>query len=148
MFTVTGSPSQAFVDALSATLQADSVLMGLVTGVFAHVSEKARTNFPYVVLGRRTGDGNGGAMQMPGGQYTVQIDVWSEDKGPFVTSTILSRIFTLLERQPLRVSGFELIRGSLTRTEDEIFTEPDTDDPKQVLYHGVQVWTGEIHESI
>lgn len=146
-FLVTGSPSQAFTDAISAVLKADATLTGLITGVFAHVSEATRTAFPYLVLGRRTMPRESGPMQIAGGVYELQIDVWSDAKGPFETSTILSRVYALLERRGLTVTGFDLLAGSLTRDAEEIFPEPDTDDPKQLIYHGVQIWVGEIHES-
>lgn len=147
MFTVTGTPTQAFIDAVRAALLADATLMTLVTGVFGHVSEAARTAYPYIVLGRRTRTNDGGAMQLAGGQVSVQLDVWSARKGASETQTILSRVFAVLERRALRVSGFALIAGSLTCELEEVFDEPDADKPEARLYHGVQRWIADLEES-
>jgi hypothetical protein len=153
VFTVTGEPQIAFVDAFKTRLAIDSELLAggtswrSITGVFGHLSEAARTAYPYVVLGRRSRQNNSGAMQIAGGKVTLQLDVWSDAKGPFEVSRLLSRIFALFERQPLRVSGYELVRGSVTCEFTEIFDEPDEDKPGAKLYHGVQRWTAEIHEA-
>lgn len=148
MFTVTADPTVAFVDALKARLSADATLVALVTGIFGHLSEAARVSYPYVVLGRRTSDSEGGAMGLPGGQVSLQIDVWSNAKGPFEASAICSRIYQLLERYGLVVPGFDLLNGSLHRAMQEVFDEPDADSPNQLLYHGVQRWMADIHERI
>ena len=148
-YTVTADPTVAFVDAVKAKLSADTVLAALVTGIYGHLSEAARVDYPYIVLGRRHADNSAGAaMQLPGQLVTLQLDVWSDEKGPFVATNICSRIYRTLQRQPLTVSGFSLIGGSLERTMQDVFDEPDADKPGNVLYHGVQLWSAVIHESL
>ena len=148
MFTVTAEPTQAFVDAISARLRADTTLMALVTDVLAHLSEAQRTAYPYLVLGRRHLTRDAGAMGLAGGIVELQIDGWSDYKGPLEMQQMLSRVSVLLERQPLVVTGFDLLRGSLTCTLSDVDDEPDEDKPGARLWHGVQHWTAEIHESI
>lgn len=150
MFTVTADPTVAVTDAIAAVLAADTGTNGLitlVTGVYGHVSEAARTAYPYVVLGRTSRTGDAGAMQIAGSRVTLQIDTWSDAKGPYVASRIVSRIYALLERRRLDVHGFTCVDGSLTCEYQEIFDEPDADKPGSRLYHGVQHWVAEIHES-
>jgi Protein of unknown function (DUF3168) len=147
MFTVTGSPTQAFIDALRLALIADATLMALVIGVFGNLSEAQRTVYPYLVLGRRSRQNDGGAMQIAGGHVSVQFDVWSAHKGASEAHAILSRVAALLERRSLRVSGYAVIAGSLTCEMEEVFDEPDADKPGARLYHGVQRWTADIEEA-
>lgn len=145
MFTVSADPTVAFVDAVKTRLAADTTLAALVTGIYGHLSQAARTAYPYVVLGRRTSDGSSGAMGLPGGIVSLQVDVWSDAKGPYAATVICSRMYTLLERHPLTVTGFDLVAGSLHREMQDVFDEFDSDSPDRVLYHGVQRWTAEIH---
>lgn len=146
-YPVTGSPVETFVDAVRIILQADVTLTGLVTGVFGHLSEAARTAYPYLVLGRQGRTNEAGAMQVAGSMVTLQIDAWSDAKGPHATRVILSRVAQLLERVSLTVAPFTYVEGSLTCEFEEVFDEPDADKPESLLYHGVQRWTAEIHES-
>lgn len=148
MFTATGSPTQAVIDAMKDALDADAPLDALITGVYGHLSEVARTSYPYVVLGRRHRRNDGGAMQVAGGQVTVDLDIWSDHKGPSKAHAICSRIVEILERRDLALEGFTLIKGSLTCEFEDVFDEPDEDKPGSRLYHGVQRWICETHESI
>ena len=148
MFTVTAEPTQAFTESISARLRADTTLMAQVTGVYGHLSEAQRTAYPYLVLGRRHLTREAGAMGLAGGIVELQIDGWSDYKGPLEMQQILSRVSVLLERQPIVVTGFDLLRGSLTCTLSDVDDEPDEDKPGSRLWHGVQQWTAEIHESI
>ena len=145
-----GDPTLAFVDAIMARLKGDATLTapttGLVKGVFAHLSEAARTAYPYVVLGRRHQSEDGGAMTVGGGEVSLQIDTWSNYKGPYQVHQIHDRIYVLLQRQSLVVSGYHLLAGSVTREFADVFDEPDPDMPSAVLYHGVQRWVGEVHQ--
>lgn len=146
-FTVTAEPTQAFVDGVSDRLTGDATLMALVTGVYAHLREASRTAKPYVVLGHRSLSRDAGAMQLPGGRVSLQIDVFSDYKGPYQAAQILSRISVLLERYDVTVTGFDLINGSLSCEMSDIVDEPDDDKPEARIYHGVQRWTAEIHQS-
>jgi hypothetical protein len=144
MFVVTGSPTQAFVDAVKDRLDGDTTLAALVTGTYGHLSEAARVAYPYLVLGQRTLDNEGGAMGLPGGRITLQLDGWSDRKGPSQMHTILSRVRVLLERQTLRLDGFVMVVGSLTCELEDVFDEPDEDKPGNRLYHGVQRWVASV----
>jgi len=147
MLTVTADPTVAFVDAVKARLEADTPLAALVTGVYGHVSEAARVAYPYLVLGRRTSDSSSGAMGIAGGRVTLQIDGWSAAKGPNQISAIGSRVYAVLYRHTLAVTGFALVQGSLDREMQEVFDEPDEDKPGNRLYRLVQRWSAEIHEA-
>jgi hypothetical protein len=142
-----GSPLQPFVDAVRVKLTADAALVALVNGIVGHVSEAARLAYPYVVLGQRNRNSDAGAMQTAGSNVSLQIDVWSNHKGPSQAHGILTRIAELLEREPLTVTGFALIEGSVTCEYEDVSDEPDDDAPDQRLYHGVQRWVAEIHEA-
>lgn len=146
-YPVTGSPVEAFVDAVRTILQADATLTSLVTGVFGHLSEAARTAYPYLVLGRQGRTNEAGAFQTAGSMVTLQIDTWSNAKGPHAARVIQSRVARLLERVSLSVPPFTYVEGSLTCEFEEVMDEPDPDKPDEALYHGVQRWSAEIHES-
>ncbi len=145
-FLVTGSPSQPFVDALKSALESDTALMAVIEGVFGHLREADRTLYPYLVLGRR-GRTDAGAMQLAGNVVSVQLDGWSSHSGALEMHGILGHVSRVLERRTLTVSGFDMVRGSLTCEFEDVFDEPDPDTPTKRLYHGVQRWTAEIHES-
>jgi len=86
-------------------------------------------------------------MQREGGQATVTIDFWSDKNGPQETRTLQARSRTLLQRQDLTVSGFELTRGSVTCDDEKVFADSDPDIPERGLFHGVQRWTAWLEES-
>ena len=144
---VTGSPTMAVVDAMKSLAEDDVALMARVTGVYGHLSSNARTEYPYVVLGRRTRQNDSGTMQKVGGHVHVQLDVWSDHKGASEAHLILSDLARVFERSDLHVSGYEFVRGSLSCEFEEVFDEPDEDSPDRVLYHGLQRWGCEVHES-
>lgn len=144
-FPVAGSPVEAFADGVRTVLTADATLVALVTGIYAHVPEASRTAYPYLVIGRRSRTNDAGAFQTAGNVVAVQIDGWSDAKGPHVMHTILSRVAVLLERQAVTVTGFELIGGSLTCELEDVFDESDGDQPEARLYHGLQRWVAEVH---
>lgn len=148
MFSVTADPTVAFVDAVRARLVNDATLMALVTGVFGHLTEATRVAYPYLVLGRRTSGDivGGGAMGIPGSTVSLQIDGWSDAKGPYAIEVIASRVYALLERQTPAIAGFVWVEHSLMREMQEIFDEPDEDKPGARLYRMVQRWTAEIHD--
>ena len=147
MFVVTGSPLLPFVDAFKAALKADAALMAVIEGVFGHLKETARQAYPYIVLGRRTKAGDEGPMGLAGGRFTMQLDGWSNHQGASEMHVMLGHVFRVMERRALVVSGFDLIRGSLTCEYEDVFDEPDPDTPTRTLYHGVQRWACEIHET-
>ncbi len=145
MFAILGSPTQAFVDALKAALEADATLMAMIEGVFGHVSDAARTRYPYLVLGQRHLDeGNARSMGVAGGRTEIQLDGWSDHKGASEMHAILSRARAVLDRRTLRVAPFTMMAGSLSCEFEDVFDEPDEDAPSKRLYHGVQRWGAEI----
>jgi hypothetical protein len=153
MYTVSAEPLIAFVDAFKAPIAADAVLLAGATnvrplvGVYGHVSERARVAYPYVVIGQRSVDGDVGTMQRAGARITVQLDGFSDAKGPFESQAIASRIYALMERrQMFRVPGFDVVDGSLHREFCDYYDEPDDDKPGARLYRSVQRWVVEIHE--
>lgn len=147
MSAVLGSPMTAAVDALRSVLLADASLCGLLAttaSVYGHVPEASRAAYPYVVLGRRSREEDG-PMGASGGRLSIQIDVFSDAKGPFQAQAIQSRIVAVLERRPLDVAGYEPMVGSLTCAYEEVYDEPDEDKPGARLYHGVQRWEIVVH---
>lgn len=150
MFTITADPTVAFVDAIKTRLSADATLADMVTGIYGHVSEAARVAYPYLVLARRTSSElvGGGPMGLGANQVSLQIDGWSDGKGPYAISAIASRVYVVLERWTPALPGFEMVQGSLKRELQEVFDEPDEDKPNARLYRMVQRWTAEIHEAI
>lgn len=150
MFTVTGSPTQAFIDAFKARCEADTTLMAIIEGVFGHLDETERTPYPYVVFGQEQLDGNdsnAGAMGLGGGKVVLELNGWSDHPGKSEMRAILSRIRLLFERQTLRVTGFVMMAGSLTCEFEDIDDEPDEDAPEQRLYRGMQRWSCVIDEA-
>ena len=147
MFAVTAEPRAAFRAAISARLHADATLMALVTGIYGHLSEAARVAYPYLVFGSQPMTRDAGAMGLPGAHVELQLDGWSDYKGPAEMEDILSRVSVLLERQPLAVTGFAMVLGSLTCELSEIDEEPDADKPGSVLWRGMQRWVADIHEA-
>ena len=150
MLTVTGSPLLPWVAAIEAVLAGDTVLATLVPGgIYAALPAAGSVLEPYVVLGDRDLDGtDGGAMQIAGGLATLTIDVWSDASSSGEAHGILSRIFALLERQPLEVVGYSLVRGSMTRTKEALIRDFDPDMPERTLFHGSQDWTAWVEETL
>jgi hypothetical protein len=145
---VTGSPISAFADALRTLLRDDATLVALCPTIVDHLSGAQRTTYPYLVLGERQDANDGGAMQRPGGRVSIQLDVWSDAKGPYPAQQILSRVRALCERSAtFTVDGFTALERSLHCEFETIFDEPDEDSPDRRLYHGLQRWAVEIHET-
>lgn len=144
----TGSPLLPWVDAALAVLRADAALALLALGgVFASLPLSIRTSLPYVILGRRELNDQGGAMQLEGGKALLIIDVWSDHNGPSEAQAIQSRIRRLLQRQTLVIVGFSMITGSMTCEEETVFTDFDPDMPERSLFHGVQHWGAYLEEA-
>lgn len=148
MFSVSAEPVTAFVDAFTAALVTDAAYAALVTGTYGHVTEAAAATFPYVVIGTRSVNGDAGAMQVAGSRVSLQLDGWSDTKGPYTVQLIGSRIAAVMERRRgFSVPGFAVVDGSLHREMSEYLSEFDAERPQHSLYRLVQRWTVEIHES-
>ena len=147
-FLATGNELEAVVDAVVPALKGDSPLVALVTGIYGHVPQAARTSHPYVRVSEPLllPDDFGG-MGIGGGKVLFAIDVWSNAKGPHAVRVILARLRKVLERRDLVIVGFKLAGGSLHCTESKDFTEPDPDMPEQMLYHGHQAWEALVDEA-
>jgi hypothetical protein len=149
-FVVTGSPLQGFIDAFKARAEADATLMALIEGIYGHLDETERTPYPYLVFGQEQFDGNdvnAGAMGLPGGKVTLELNGWSDHKGKSEMRTILARTRVLFERQTLIVKGFSMMAGSLTCEFEDIDREVDEDAPEKSLYRGMQRWAAVIDEA-
>jgi hypothetical protein len=144
----TGSPLIPWVDATAALLTADATLVALATGgIYAALPRNGRTTMPYVILGRREMNDQGGAMQLEGGKALLVIDVWSDHNGPSEAQAIQSRIRRVLQRQTLTIVGFAMIAGSMACEEELVFPDFDPDMPERTLFHGVQHWSAYLEEA-
>lgn len=147
-YPVTTEPTQAFVDAVQTRLAADSGLTAIIgTRLYAALPKSARVTLPYLVLGRRSVLRDAGPMATPAGLVSLTIEGWSSARGPDEMARMLSRVSAVLERETLSVDGHDMVDGSLTCEMSEVMDEPDQDMPDRVLFHGVQRWSAEIHQT-
>ena len=88
------------------TLSNDNTLTNtLGAGVFDEVVENA--SYPFVALGEETAI-DYSTKDLDGGEFTINIHVWSQYKGSKQTKEIMDRIHDLLHDSSLSVSGFNL----------------------------------------
>lgn len=154
-YTVTGSPVEAFADAVLAVLRADAALVTLVGGVsvaatkiVAALPAHARTNRPYVVVSQNGEDPGTVAMQKEGGQVWTVIDVYSDLNGPHEARAIQSRIRALFPRNlALAVTGYNVYVGSLVFEQELVMSDFDPDMPERSGYHGVQRLVADVEEA-
>lgn len=143
-----GSPAQAFMEAVLTELRADTsarngtgALMTLVTGVYGHLSEAARTTPPYLLLGECTKTKDAVIRNI----VTLQIDGWSAAKDRREMTVILSRVTRRLQGATLRLGGgFEMFTNGLDCEFEQVFFEPDLDKPESGFYRGIQRWVSMI----
>tara|TARA_R100001509_G_scaffold114608_1_gene69691 strand:- start:1796 stop:2200 length:405 start_codon:yes stop_codon:yes gene_type:complete len=110
------------------TLSGDNTLTNtLGAGVFDEVLENA--TYPFVSLGEETAI-DYSTKDLNGGEYTINIHVWSQYKGSKQTKEIMDRIHDLLHDSSLSVSGFNLV--NLRFEFSDILRDPDG-----VTRHGV-----------
>ena len=110
------------------TLSNDNTLTNtLGAGVFDEVVENA--SYPFVALGEETAI-DYSTKDLDGGEFTINIHVWSQYKGSKQTKEIMDRIHDLLHDSSLSVSGFNLI--NLRFEFSDILRDPDG-----VTRHGV-----------
>ena len=110
------------------TLNGDNTLTNtLGAGVFDEVVENA--SYPFVSLGEETAV-DYSTKDLDGGEFTINIHVWSQYKGAKQTKEIMDRIHDLLHDSSLSVSGFNLI--NLRFEFSDILRDPDG-----VTRHGV-----------
>ena len=110
------------------TLSGDNTLTNtLGAGVFDEVLENA--TYPFVSLGEETAI-DYSTKDLNGGEYTINIHVWSQYKGSKQTKEIMDRIHDLLHDSSLSVSGFNL--ANLRFEFSDILRDPDG-----ITRHGV-----------
>ena len=110
------------------TLSNDNTLTNtLGAGVFDEVVENA--SYPFVALGEETAI-DYSTKDLDGGEFTINIHVWSQYKGSKQTKEIMDRIHDLLHDSSLSVSGFNVI--NLRFEFSDILRDPDG-----VTRHGV-----------
>lgn len=74
----------------------DSVLMGMVVGVFDRPAQG--TDFPYITIGDSSGL-EWSNRETSGMEYKFVIHIWSRQAGRKETVQIMERIYTLLHQQ-------------------------------------------------
>ena len=99
----------------------------LGAGVFDEVTEG--TTYPFVSIGEDTVT-DFGTKTEDGGQFTINIHVWSQYTGAKETKNIMDRIHDLLHDSSLSVTGFNLV--NLRFEFSDILRDPDG-----VTRHGV-----------
>ena len=110
------------------TLSSDNTLTNtLGAGVFDEVVENA--TYPFVALGEETAI-DYSTKDLDGGEFTINIHVWSQYKGAKQTKEIMDRIHDLLHDSSLSVSGFNL--ANLRFEFSDILRDPDG-----ITRHGV-----------
>lgn len=114
--------------AIYSTLNGDNNLTNtLGAGIYDEVLENA--TYPFVSLGEETAI-DYSTKDLQGGEFTINIHVWSQYKGAKQAKEIMDRIHTLLHNSSLSVSGFNLI--NLRFEFADILRDPDG-----VTRHGV-----------
>ena len=110
------------------TLSGDNTLTNtLGAGVFYEVLDNA--TYPFVSLGEETAI-DYSTKDLNGGEFTINIHVWSQYKGSKQTKEIMDRVHDLLHDSNLSVSGFNLV--NLRFEFSDILRDPDG-----VTRHGV-----------
>ena len=99
----------------------------LGVGVFDEVTEG--TTYPFVAIGEDTVT-DFGTKTEDGGQFTINIHVWSQYTGSKETKNIMDRIHDLLHDSNLSVTGFNLV--NLRFEFSDILRDPDG-----ITRHGV-----------
>ncbi len=113
--------------AIFSALNVSAVTSNLSCGVFDDVPQSA--SYPYIVLGEETAV-DFSVKDIQGGDFTVNIHVWSQYKGSKETKQIMDKIHDLLHNINLTVTGFNLI--NLRFEFSDIMRDPDG-----ITRHGV-----------
>ena len=113
--------------AIFSALNVSAVTSDLSCGVFDDVPQSA--SYPYIVLGEETAV-DFSVKDIQGGDFTVNIHVWSQYKGSKETKQIMDKIHDLLHNINLSVTGFNLI--NLRFEFSDIMRDPDG-----ITRHGV-----------
>lgn len=145
-YSIAGSSSLGFADALIGVWRASAALTALVgTQVHSSLPRDRATALPYVLVGRRDVRIGSVAMQKDGGESGVWVDAWSDENTPGEISEILNAMRAACGRDViLNVPGFTMYAGSLACDDEQIIQESDGDMPQRAKYHGVQHWIAEF----
>jgi len=108
-------------------LNVSAITSNLGCGVYDEVLENA--TYPFISLGEETAI-DYSTKDTNGGEYTINIHIWSQYKGAKQTKEIMDKIHDLLHDSNLTVSGFNLI--NLRFEFSDIMRDPDG-----VTRHGV-----------
>lgn len=117
----------AFQQAIYSALNVSALTSDLSCAVLDEV--KQSQNYPFLTIGEETAI-DYSTKDVVGGEYTVNIDVWSQYKGSKETKQIMDKVHDLLHNKNLSVTGFNLI--NLRFEFSDILRDPDG-----VTRHGV-----------
>lgn len=117
----------AFQQAIYSALNVSALTSDLSCAVLDEV--KQSQNYPFLTIGEETAI-DYSTKDVVGGEYTVNIDVWSQYKGSKETKQIMDKVHDLLHNNNLSVTGFNLI--NLRFEFSDILRDPDG-----VTRHGV-----------
>lgn len=109
-------------------LVADSALMAMIQGVYDQPDQNAQ--FPYITLGEDTNVPDD-LLQNTGSQNTQTIHTWSRSAGMAQVKQIMDRIYAVMHRRVLTVSGTQVV--DCVMEFDETFMDSDGQ-----TRHGVQ----------
>ena len=121
-----------------AKLNADSTIKTTYSAtVHDHVS--SGTAFPYVVIGEETLIDDSSSKDIDFNEFTLTIHTFSRNRGRKEAKQIMARIYTLLHKASLTVTGANHIN---TRFEySDVVREQDG-----LTYHGVQRFRTILHD--
>ena len=98
--------SFALQERIYSTLNGDSTLGALITGVFDGVPDGQ--TLPIVVIGEQTSNDNG-SKTLDGRDYIFNVDVFSDYRGMKEIKNIQKEIYRLLHESSLSVSGASFV---------------------------------------
>ena len=121
-----------------AKLNTDSTIKTTYSAtVHDHVS--SGTAFPYVVIGEETNTDDSSSKDVDFNEFTLTIHTFSRNRGRKEAKQIMARIYTLLHKASLTVTGANHIN---TRFEySDVVREQDG-----LTYHGVQRFRTILHD--
>jgi hypothetical protein len=97
------------------------------------------TAFPYIVIGEETLTDDSSSKDIDFNEFTLTIHTYSRNRGRKETKNIMARIYELLHKSTLSVTGANHIN---TRFEfSEVLREQDG-----LTYHGVQRFRTILHD--
>lgn len=121
-----------------AKLNTDSTITTTYSAtVHDHVS--SGTAFPYVVIGEETNTDDSSSKDIDFNEFTLTIHTFSRNRGRKEAKQIMARIYTLLHKASLTVTGATHVN---TRFEySDVVREQDG-----LTYHGVQRFRTILHD--